>query len=588
MFDKFVTNINTAFNLILQPYDVEHKKKELVSIKKKIGLEEHEKYGSLFYEYLKTEKRQGVVYTPEEIASYIVEGTISEEEIIRNPYIKIIDPACGAGNILIPCFHYLRRLFKKNLKIINERHNLSLNEEGISRHIVHNNLYGADIDELSIKILSIDLFSESGYICSDNIQLCDFLIENKLNTGFDIFIGNPPYIGHKAVDREYSLLLKREYSGIYKDKGDISYCFFKRAMDLANEVAKISFITSRYFMEAPSGLELRKAIKNDASIKKIFDFYGIRPFKEAGIDPVIIFLESGRLNQDIEIVRPFKEFKDKSSFKLKDAFINTSGRFDTFSISSSDLKEEGWIIVNNFERNMLNKIESKCIVTLEDICASSQGIITGCDAAFIIEGDSIINAEKLEQDIIKPWIKGRDIKKFGVTPPSKYLIYSNLIDREENYPNVIRHIASYKEKLSTRRECMKGIRKWYELQWGRKKEIFEEEKIVFPYKSSSNRFALDEGSFFSADIYSMSITKKEYADYKSLLQLLNSSIYEFYFKTFAKKLGDNMYEYYPNTVMKLRLPDLKKFKSINDDILFDYFDFGIEEKDYILRLYGKG
>ena len=78
------------------------------------------------------------------------------------------------------------------------------------------------------------------------------------------------------------------------------------------------------------------------------------------------------------------------------------------------------------------------------------------------------------------------------------------------------------------------MRKWYQLQWGRKKEIFDNYKIIFPFKASSNKFSLDFGSYFSADVYALRLKEESEFNYEFLLFILNSKIYEFYFKTFAK------------------------------------------------------
>ena len=77
---------------------------------------------------------------------------------------------------------------------------------------------------------------------------------------------------------------------MYKDKGDLSYCFFKKALEDLENGGKLTFITSRYFLESPSGEDLRKVLKEVCTIDKIIDFYGIRPFKNIGIDPVILFI----------------------------------------------------------------------------------------------------------------------------------------------------------------------------------------------------------------------------------------------------------------------------------------------------------
>ncbi len=102
---------------------------------------------------------------------------------------------------------------------------MNLEKQYINKHILDNNLYGFDIDPIAIKILIIDLFCLTGYYNKNNFKKRDFLIED-INDSFDIYIGNPPYVGHKSVDKNYSIVLKKKYEDIYKDKGgDISYCF---------------------------------------------------------------------------------------------------------------------------------------------------------------------------------------------------------------------------------------------------------------------------------------------------------------------------------------------------------------------------
>jgi adenine-specific DNA-methyltransferase len=109
---------------------------------------------------------------------------------------------------------------------------------------------------------------------------------------------------------------------------------------------------------------------------------------------------------------------------------------------------------------------------------------------------------------------------------------------------------------------------------------------VFPYKSSSNRFALDKGSFFSADIYCLLLKNESSYSYNFLLRLLNSRVYEYYFKTFAKKLGDNLYEYYPNNLMKLRIPPFTNIEEETDAFLSKYFELTSSEMS-IIKQYSK-
>ncbi|WP_368489986.1 DNA methyltransferase [Clostridium sp. BJN0013] len=580
--NDFIESIKTIYNFMEISISREEKLNFIKNYKQKFNISKEEYFSEKYYELIKINKRKGIVYTPREISYFMIKNLIVAKDVIDNPFIKIVDPACGCGNILYVCFFYLRHIFIKNIEVINKINNMNLKLENINSHIVRNNLFGFDIDEIALKILSIDLFLISGEFAKENFVLKDFLIDT-IEEKFDIFIGNPPYIGHKSIEKNYSKILKGVYKNIYKDKSDICYCFFEKSLKASKEGGKSAFIVPRYFCEACSGKQLRKFLSDNTTIYKIVDFYGIRPFKGVGVDPIIIFLKNKKgLNNKIEIIRPEQNEKKGENKFYHSLFLNKyKVGYKKFFIPQNSIDDNGWVFISEFEKNIIYKIRKKCNFTLNDICESYQGIITGCDKAFIVDRDTILK-NKIESNIIKPWIKNSQIYKNDIVEDKKFIIYSNLIEYEDQYPNSIKYIGQYKEKLIKRRECKKGIRKWYELQWGRKAEIFENRKIIFPYKSKNNRFALDKGSYFSADIYSLVIKKDAPIDYHTLLNVLNSSVYEFYFKTFGKKLGYDLYEYYPSNLMKLYIPPIifSKLYSFEEQ-LYDYFQLTDREIKFI-------
>lgn len=581
MIGLFKQKICELYNIILSPIDDMFKSIALENYKREIELSHKKSFGEAYYEFIKNNKEKGTVYTPEPISSYMIENTIKSKNLIDNPYLKIVDPSCGTGNILICCFKFLKKLYLNNLNIINDNNGLDLNLKNLDEHIITHNLYGFDIDDIAVKILIIDLYDLSaGSVCCNILNMDFLLFEEQIK--YDIFIGNPPYVGKKSIDKEYASHLKIRYSEVYRDKGDLSYCFFKKGLEDLEPGGKLTFITSRYFLESPSGEDLRTVLKEVCTIDKIIDFYGIRPFKNIGIDPVILFLTNNQ-NQDneIQIIKP-TDIKGKGKSEFYDSiFLKDGNKYNSFILNKNELNNKGWILIDEKQRNIIKKIKQKCSTNLRNICNSYQGVITGCDKAFVLNSDTC-QSEDIENNIVKPWIKSSYIEKNSVSRGDSFIIYSDLITNPEEYPNAIAHIETQKEKLSKRRECERGIRKWYELQWGRHQDIFEGEKIIFPFKASSNRFALDQGSYFSADVYALVLKENVSFTYDFLLFLLNSKIYEFYFKTFAKKLGEDAYEYYPNNLMKLNIPNMMDFKDKEENYLYDYFNFNEEEKGIIL------
>lgn len=565
--------IDDLYNIIIEDIDKTFKYTAIDKFKNKHNI--NTSLGEFYYNnFSEKNKENGVIYTPYDIARYMIKNCIKKEDIIKNPYLKIVDPACGIGNIILIIFMYLYDLY---IDIMDELNSSNIYfEDSIEKHIVKNNLFCFDIDDVAIKIITIDLFEKSGEARKLNINNKDFLLLDDENK-FDMIISNPPYVGHKTVNKEYSKILKEKFKEIYKDKADISYCFFQQAINKTNKGGKIAFITSRYFLESPSGEELRKVLKEYCTVDKIVDFYGIRPFKRAGIDPVIIFFTKEFLENEIQVIKPLNNKEKRKKF-LEYLIEEDEKSLNKFYINRNCLNNKGWILRREEERNIIKKIEEKSFSSLANICFSYQGIITGCDKAFIVD-NNIINQYKIENRLIRPWIKSSNIYKTKVMKNDKYIIYSDDIDEEASYRFSLEFINKNKDKLMQRRECKAGTRSWYQLQWGRKKEIFESKKIVFPYKSNNNRFAIDYDSYFSADVYCLKLRENVPYTYEYLVKILNSRVYEFYFKTFGKKLGEELYEYYPNNLMKLCIPTMMDF--YDEKELYDYFNFTQEEIEII-------
>lgn len=561
MLKEFVNDINFLYKDIINGNKQSLSKfKEKWNVKKSIG----EIYQNLCKK--ESKKDTGSFYTPIEIVDFMVSDAISKINYKQNIYIKILDPCCGGGYFLICVYEKLIEMAKE-LKL-----------ENPEQHIINNNIFGFDTDSTAALITKIELYERSG-VLSDNILEKDFLLSK--NNGFDIIIGNPPYMGHKVLSEDYRRKLSGEYDDVFRDKGDISYCFIKKSVNSIYEGGILQFFTSRYMLEALNGKGIRKFLSKNF-IDKIIDFYGVRVIKGVGIDNIILTVIKQQPSNNISYYKLNISAKDKGSKVFEDIKSGENKYVSCLNVKSDSLKDDGWIFLSPIEENVLNKING---VELNILCDSFQGIITGCDSAFVMDGNTA-NELLIEKDILKPWIKNKDIKSFYIEPSSDVLIYTNDLLNIENYKNALKHIENFKKKLELRRECKKGLRKWYEIQWGRDRNLFEDKKIVYPFKASSNRFALDEGSYFSADVYGIRIKDmfQGVMSYEYLLGILNSRIYEFYIKSMAKKLGDNLYEYYPNKVMKLKIPNL--IKEVEDEVISKKDNFK-DNIDNILKYYFK-
>ena len=499
-------------------------------------------------------KSQGITYTPEDICDY-VSAMLRGRTALDT---RFFDPACGCGTFLEIFYDCLIRCFweMSDFELISEAH----------ERILKNSIWGCDTSPYACALARITLaLKYRRFVMCDNIITADSLTDlpESFASSFDIIASNPPYIGHKTVDTQYRRRIEKLYGEVYYNKADIAYCFFMLGERLLKPGGCLLYVSSRYFTQSRYADGLRRFILENMKILKVIDFYGARPFKNTGVDPLIILLRKVRPGGDYMI--PSVRFLSRSGGSLLE-----DPSVEQLRTPASMLSPAGFNFLSAPQLRLRGLAEEKCPLKLSDVCEFFQGIITGCDSAFVTGGD-----DPAASECGRKWIKSSSVTAEGIEYRGLCLLYTDALEDLSGAPFTRRRLEGYREKLSRRRECASGRKEWFRLQWGRRAELFEEPKIVFPYKSASNRFTVDrDGYFFSADIYGMRLREgyRERLSLEALVLVLNTPLYRDLFFSFAKKLGGALYEYYPNTLGELKLPPADIMAGFADTAdIYDYF-----------------
>ncbi len=537
---------------------------------------------------IQTRKEHGIYYTPKFITDYIVRETVGRflaehsANEIRN--IKILDPACGSGSFLIRAFDELLKYYASQ-KISNSEQDIDAADR-IS--ILQSNIFGVDLDIQAVEIARLNLLlrslakRETLPGLKDNIKQGNSLIsgtEEDLkkyfgnnwkdkkafnweqefkdimdNGGFNVVIGNPPYLGFHGFKDE-----KEFYKDTYKTcKGrfDIYLPFIEKGMQLLRAGGLLGFICPTNFTKRQHGQVLRILLKNNFTIARIIDFQDEQVF-EGALNYTGIFI--------------FQKSKPRLKHRLE--YIPRRIDGELLLIEQSSLKDNGWVFRDEVSERIVARIEAQPIIKLKDLTESiSEGIVTGENQVFVLSTKKA-NALGLEQTLLKPIIQGRQARRYFHEPPRNVLIYPYTDEKRtepisetnlsKQFPKIWEYLCSQKTILSGRKYFFESSKFWYELWCERSFSQQSYKKIIVPELAPNNKFSYCEQNIFYLDTVCGLIPKDKKIDtYLYLLGLLNSALLEFYYKntTVPKAAGFYIYKTMFLNNLPIRLIDFKKPK----------------------------
>ena len=331
--------------------------------------------------------------------------------------------------------------------------------------------------------------------------------------GFDIVIGNPPYISLQneggSVGKPYE---KADFSS-FDRRGDIYCLFYEKGMQLLSPGGTLCFITSNKWMRAAYGEKLRGFLAEHTNPCLLIDFSGNKIFENATVDVNILLLEKAANAGQTEAVTLGKDFR--LSAENLSLYVHQHATRTAFSSS------ESWVILSPIEESIRRKIEAVGTPLKEWDIQINYGIKTGYNDAFVIstaKRDEILANSQTEEErqrteaLIRPILRGKDIKRYGYDWAGLWLIYipwhfplqfdetiqgaSEQAEAAfmEQYPSVYAHMLQHKEPLSKRNKSETGIRyEWYAMQrWGANYwKDFEKPKIIWKIIGSRLAFTID-------------------------------------------------------------------------------------------------
>lgn len=484
----------------------------------------------------------------------------------RLQQVRVVDPACGSGAFLIAAFDVLDTEYRR----VNEQiQAITGNPDffDINREILNGNLYGVDLNPESIEITKLSLWLKTAQhgkplqSLEANLRIGNSLISDAAfsprpfdwqaafpdvfaNGGFDVVLGNPPYVRMERL-KPVKPYLQERYA-VASDRADLYCYFYELGLSLLKPGGRLGYISSSTFFKTGSGEPLRRHLLGHARIRTLVDFGDIQVFEGVTTYPAIVVLDRCAAPDPDALPVRFLALGADMPESLAAEY-----RQHASEMPQNQLGTDAWRLESDALAQLRAKLTRGHKTLKEAYGAPCRGVVTGLNEAFIVDRatrDCLVAEDPKSANLLKPFLEGKDLKKWRIEPQDLWLIYipKNRIDIDA-YPAIKRHLLPFRDKLEKRATKQA----WFELQQAQAaySPAFEVAKIGYVDMSDKPNFSMDATAGYYANTGYFIPSGDWY-----LLALLSSSTIWWFTKGLATAYRGGFFRLFTQYVEQLPIP----------------------------------
>ena len=407
------------------------------------------------------------------------------------------------------------------------------------------------------------------------------LLDEKGNfTGFDIIIGNPPYLRIQGI-RDVNPLFADELVKKYQSATgsfDLYVTFVERGLQIIKQQGIVNYIMPVKWTNAAFGKGLRSVISEKKAAHQIINFGAYQVFNASTYTALQWFIPNSN-----ELLY-YELDKDLTTNQKLDSYLKSLNNKKASKIKANKLNKEAWVLTTGCTTEILEKLESnsRCIGDIFE--KIFQGLATSKDDVYFLydctEKNGLVYGYSkqlgyqvcIERGLVKPLLKGEDVHRYDHISTDRFVIFPYKLEKGKAilytekeignlFPKGYGYLKECEDILRNREKGrLKNDEYWYKYIYPKNLILFENEKLVAPDISMGGNFAYDEkGLFYETTTVYGYVKRKEIKEgYKFWLALFNSHLFWWYLKNTGTILANGFFRFKPDYIKPFPVPDLQQ------------------------------
>ncbi len=486
----------------------------------------------------------GVVLTKPHVVELILDlaGYVADRDLAS---VRLLEPSCGHGAFLVAAIGRLLSAAKRH---------------GRPASSLKACIRAFDIDEVHVAatkdavVVALRHFgvsaSTASKLADSWVHLGDFLLAD-FDEGFDVVVGNPPYVRIEQLPEILLAEYRRRYVSLY-DRADLYVAFIERSLSLLSHDGVLSFICADRWILNKYGAPLRRLVSTHFRLKCYVDLHNATPFESEVIAYPSIFV-IGRGKTDAVPVVTLSSASREECETVVSAVAGDGPTQSGVMVSTYPIwfdGEEPWVLSSPSQLSILRALEAR-LPSLEETARVGIGVATGRDEFYIVKANADI-----ESDRLVPLVMRDNILDGAIVGADNFVINTfetdgGVVDLER-YPRLARYFSNHGDAIRGRHVAQKNPRSWFRTIDRVYPQLVSKPKLLIPDIAGSNEVAFDSGQFHPH--HNLYFVTSDRWDLEVLGGLLSSRTALFFVWSYAVKMRGGYLRFQAQYLRRIRLP----------------------------------